>query len=307
VDITLPNLASINDVVTLAYNTQFWETPSIYDKFTFVAQSSGRISVYPRLNMLPGLRQWVGDRVVNSLSTQTFSIENQDYELTVGISRNDIEDDQFGLLTSTAKDLAMAAKRLPDIQIAQLMQAGATTPTYDGQNFYSTAHPNPNNAAGTGGTTVSNYQSGSGPWWFLIDTSKVLRPWIWQVRKPFLLVPKVSPTDDNLFWFKELIWGVDGRAAAGYGLWQLVFASQAQMTSANLIAARTQMASIRRPDGTPMGIVPDILVTGTALYPDARAYAENEFVPIDSTTGASTLGPNVLRGLFKAVENRWLN
>lgn len=306
-DITLPNLLSINDVVSLAYNTQFWETPTVYERFTFVAPSTGRISVYPRLNMLPGLRQWLGDRVVNQLSTQTFSIENLDWEQTVGISRNDIEDDQFGLLTGVAKDMAMAARHLPDIQIASLMQAGASTLTYDGVNFFSTSHPNPNNAAGTGGTTVANYQSGSNPWWFLIDATKVLKPWIWQTRKPFTIIPKFSTTDDNLFWTKEFEWGVDGRAAAGYGLWQLVFGSQAQMTIANVQAARVAMASIRRPDGTPMGIKPNLLVTGTALYPDARAYAENEFVPIDATTGASTLAPNPLRGLFAAVENPWLN
>lgn len=306
-DITLPNLLSINDIVSLAYNTQFWETPTIYEKFTFTAPSTGRISVYPRLNMLPGLREWLGDRVVNMLSTQTFSIENKDWEQTVGISRNDIEDDQFGLLTTVAKDMAMAARHLPDLMIAQLMLAGAAAPSYDGTTFFSTTHPNPNSYSQGGMGTVANYQAGSGPAWFLLDTTKALRPWIWQTRKPFIIIPKFAATDDNLFWTKEYNWGVDGRANAGYGLWQLAYMGMSPMTVANVTAARTSMASIRRPDGTPMGIKPNLLVTGTALYPDARAYAENEFVPIDSTTGAATLAPNPLRGLFAALENTWLN
>jgi phage major head subunit gpT-like protein len=307
VDITFPALQSINDAVSLAYNTQFWETATIFDKFSFTAPSTGRIQIYPRLALLPGLREWLGDRVVNQLSTATFSITNKDWEQTIGVSRNDIEDAQYGMITQGAQQLAMNARHLPDLLIAQLMQAGNTTLTYDGVNFFSTAHPNPNNAAGTGGTTVANYQSGSNPWWFLIDTTKAVKPFIWQTRKPFVVIPKFSMTDPQVFWNKEFEWGVDGRANAGYGLWQLIFGSQAQMTIANVTAARTAMASIRRPDGTPMGIKSDLLVCGTQLYPDARAYSENEFVPIDATSGAATLAPNPLRGLFKALENTWLD
>jgi phage major head subunit gpT-like protein len=307
VDITFPALQSINDAVSLAYDTQFWETATIFDKFTFNAPSTGRIQVYPRLNLLPGLREWLGDRVVNQLSTATFSITNKDWEQTIGVSRNDIEDDQYGFIAQGAQQLGMNARHLPDLLIAQLMAGGHSSLTYDGSNFFDTNHPNPNNAAGTGGTTVANYQSGSGPPWYLVDTTKTVRPFVYQTRKPFVIIPKFSMTDPEVFWNKEFEWGVDGRSNAGYGLWQLAYMGMSQMTIANIITARTSMASIRRPDGTPMGIRPNLLVVPTALYPDAKAYAENEFVPIDSTTGASTLGPNPLRGLFAAVEDPWLN
>jgi phage major head subunit gpT-like protein len=306
-DITFPALLSINDAVSLAYNTQFWETPTTFEKFSFRAPSTGRIQVYPRLALLPGLREWLGDRVVNQLSTQTFSIENKDWEQTIGVSRNDIEDDQYGFITQGAQQLAMNARHLPDLLIAQLMLGGHTSPTYDGQNFFDTAHPNPNSYSVGGTGTVANYLAGAGPAWFLLDTTKSIKPFIWQDRKPFQLIPKFSLTDPQVFWNKEFQWGVDGRGNAGYGLWQLAYMGMGAMTIANITAARTAMASIRRPDGTPMGIVPNLLVVPTALYPDARAYAENEFVPIDSITGAATLGPNPLRGLFAALENHWLN
>ncbi len=306
-DITFPALQSINDAVSLAYNTQFWETPTVYDKFTFKAPSTGRIQIYPRLNLLPGLREWLGDRVVNQLSTATFSITNKDWEETIGVSRNDIEDDQFGLIAQGAQQLGMNAGHLPDLLISQLMLNGHSSVTYDGQNFFDTAHPNPNSYTVGGTGTVSNYLAGGGPAWFLLDTTKVIKPFIWQTRKPFVVIPKFSMTDPQVFWNKEFEWGVDGRANAGYGLWQLAYLGMGAMTIANVTAARAAMASIRRPDGTPMGIRPNLLVTGTSLYPDARAYAENEFVPIDSTTGAATLAPNPLRGLFAALEDTWLN
>ena len=304
--ITFPALQSINDAVSLAYNTQFWETQTIYDRFTFRAESTGAAEVYPGMDLLPGLRQWVGDRVVHSLSISTFSVTNLTFEETISIRRQDVEDDRFGILTPAAQQLGQNARHLPDLMVASLMKNGHSVPTYDGQNFFDLAHPNPN-ADGSPGT-VANYQAGSGyPSWYLFDTTKVIKPFIWQSRRPFQVIPKFSLEDPQVFWNQEYEWGVDGRGNAGYGLWQLSFMSTAQFTLANVLAARAAMASIRRPDGTPMGIKPNLLVCGTALYPDARAYAENEFVPIDTNTGATTLGPNPLRGLFSALEDEWLN
>jgi phage major head subunit gpT-like protein len=303
--ITFPALQSLNYAVSLAYNTQFWETQTRYGRFTYDATSEGAANVYPRLDLLPGLREWLGERVVHNLSVSTFTIANKHFEETIGISRTDIEDDRYGILTQAAQQLGQNARHVPDLLTAKLLKTGESAPTYDGQNFFDAAHPNPN-ADGSAGT-VANFQSGAGPSWYLIDTTKVIKPLIYQTRRPFQVIPKFSMEDPQVFWNKEFEWGVDGRCNAGYGIWQLIFKSNAPMTPANVIAARTAMASIRRPDGTPMGIRPNLLMVPTALYPDAKAYAENEFVPVDAVSGASTLGPNTLRGLFEAYENEWLN
>ena len=303
--ITFPALDSLNAAVSLAYNTQFFTAARVCDPYVFDATSTGSEEVYPRLDLIGGLREWLGDRVVEQLSVSTFTIKNKWYEKTIAVNRADIEDDRFGLIGPAAMQLGQNAAQLKDLLIAQMMGAGHTTVTYDGQNFFDLAHPNP--TAGGGAGTVANYQAGAGPSWYLFDTSRMIKPFIWQTRRAFQIIPKFSMTDEQVFWNKEFEWGVDGRCNAGLGLWQVGFRSDAAMTQANVTAARTAMASIRRPDGAPMGIKPDLLVVPTALYPDARAYAENEFVPIDATTGAATLAPNPLRGLFKALENVWLN
>jgi phage major head subunit gpT-like protein len=303
--ITFPALASINDSVSLAFNTQFSAADSRYKKFSADTGSDGAETIYPRLDLLPGLREWLGDRVVHQLSVSTFAIQNKDYEGTISITRNDLEDDKFGILAPASEQLGQNAGFLADQLIAKLMKNGHTSPTYDGQNFFDTAHPNP--IPGAPGNTVANYQAGGGAPWFLIDARKTWKPFIFQKRRPFQLIPKFSMTDPQVFWNKEFEWGVDGRRNAGYGLWQTVFCSYAAPTTANIIAARTAMASIKRLDGTPMGIKPTLAVVPTSLYPDFLAYATNEFVPIDTNTGATTLGPNVLRGLFEAYENEWLN
>ena len=308
-EITFPNLATLNNSVSLAYNTQFFAAGRVCDPYVFDATSTGDAEVYPRLDLIGGLREWLGERLVERLSLSTFSITNKWYEKTISVAADNLMDDKYGFLAPAASQLGENAAQLKDLLVAALMTNGHTTLTYDGQNFFDLAHPTYTAAGSVSGpnTTVANYQSGAGPAWYLFDTSRVIKPFIWQTRKPFTIIPKFSMTDEQVFWNKEFEWGVDGRCNAGYGLWQFAFQSLAPMTVANVNAARTLMGQIRRPNGVPMGIKPDLLVVPTALYPDARAYAENEFIPIDSTTGAVTLGPNPLRGLFKALENPWLN
>lgn len=57
--------------------------------------------------------------------------------------------------------------------------------------------------------------------WYLFRTDMSIRPVLIQERKQITFIPKVSPTDDNVFWEDELIWGADGRFAYDVTLWWL--------------------------------------------------------------------------------------
>jgi len=61
--------------------------------------------------------------------------------------------------------------------------------------------------------------------WYLADTSRPIKPLIFQQRKPPMLVSKAQPTDDNYFFDQQMIWGTDARGAAGYSLWFLMLRS----------------------------------------------------------------------------------
>lgn len=308
-EITFPNLQSINDGITLAYNDQLWAVGTRYQDFTYQATSTGAAEVYPRLNMLPGLREWIGDRVVNSLSQTTFSIANRMFEETIAVARTDIEDDKYGMLTPIAGEMGANAGRLPDILIAALLKAGHTTICYDGQNFFDLAHPDFTSSGGA--TTSANYASGSSPVWFLFDTGRTLKPVIFQRRRPFQIIPKFSMSDPQVFWNKEFEWGIDGRCNCGYGIWQLGFMSTQAPTVENILAARATMAAYRRPDGSPMGVRGTLIVTGSGNYPQVKAIAEDEMIPNTYSntfsSGNPTLYPNPARGMFKALEDEWLN
>ena len=305
-EITFPSLDSLNVAVSLAYNTQFFSVGRRCDPFTYDATSTGSEEVYPRLDLIGGLREWLGDRQVEQLSLSSFTLKNKWFEKTISIGRDNIEDDKFGLLTPAAMQLGENAAQMKDLLIASLMKNGHTAPTYDGQNFFDVAHPNPN-ADGSAGT-VANYIAGAGAPWFMFDVARVIKPLIWQTRKPFQIIPKFSMTDEQVFWNKEFEWGVDGRCNAGYGLWQLGAMSMAAPTAANIVTMRTNMASIRRPNGAPMGLRGSLIVAPTSLYPILRQYAENEFLPPGDpgiVSGQPTV--NTVRGLFTVLENEWLN
>ncbi|OYV40409.1 MAG: hypothetical protein B7Z80_04600 [Rhodospirillales bacterium 20-64-7] len=304
-DISPIALQSLNNGVSTAYNTQLFAAESIYKKFTYDAPSTGDAEVYPRLNMLPGLREWVGERVVNWLTMSTFTIANKTFENTIGVKRENLEDDKYGFLTQAAGEMGQAAGELADLLIAGLMNAGHTTIVSDNSNFFDTSHPN-YNADGSNGTNI-NYQAGAGPSWYLLATKKVLKPFIYQTRRPFVLRSLFDPNSQEVFYKNEFTWGTDGRSNAGYGLWYLAFRSDAALTVANLEAARAAMSQWRRPNGTPMGIVPDMLVTGTTLGPTARSYCNNPFLPAGDplATGTGTVN-NTFQGLATAVENPWI-
>ena len=116
-EISFPALQSINDGINLQFNSQLWAAPGIYRKFSYDASSTGSEEVYPRLDMLPGIREWVGERVVNWLTQSTFTIKNKTFEGTIGVKREDIEDDKFGLLSPVAAQMGQNAGHLPDLLI----------------------------------------------------------------------------------------------------------------------------------------------------------------------------------------------
>ena len=201
--------------------------------------------------------------------------------------------------------------------MAQLIKSGPTTPTYDGQNFFDAAHPNPTVGSDgitvTGSGTVSNYQSGTGSRWLLLETKRVLQPFIFQKRRSFQVIPKFALTDERVFWENEFVWGVDGRCNAGFGLWQLAYMSRAALNTDNFLTARNAMASIRRADGSPMGLGTNLMLMVT---PDNKATAmalmENENVPAAISVGTPSVGSggnyaaNVVRGMATVLENPWL-
>jgi len=234
--------------------------------------STGR-EAYGWLAQFPGMREWVGDRVIKNLVANGYIIENKDFESTISVPRNSIEDDQYGLFSPMFEEMGRAAAENPDHLIFDFLAAGWTSLCYDGQYFFDTDHPvgPPENP-----TLVANTDGGVGTPWFLLDTTRALRPMIYQERRPYQLVKKDDEADDNVFMRKEYVYGVDSRGAAGFGLWQLAWGSKQTLDATHYETGRVAMSNMAGDEGRKLGVRPNLLVVPTSLEGKAREIVGNQ-------------------------------
>ena len=61
--------------------------------------------------------------------------------------------------------------------------------------------------------------------WFLLDTTKPLKPLFYQERKAPVFVEQTDPQSDDVFMKKKFKFGAEARAAGGYGFWQMAYGS----------------------------------------------------------------------------------
>ncbi|RWT79225.1 Mu-like prophage major head subunit gpT family protein [Aeromonas caviae] len=256
------------------------EAPSQYTKIATVIKSTTKSNTYGWLGKFPSLRKWIGDRVIDSMKAHSYQIVNEDFEATVGVDRNDIEDDELGIYAPLFAEMGRSAGVHPDELCFGLLGAGFTTPCYDGQYFFDTDHPVYPKADGTGtAELVANLVvdgAYAGEPWFLLDTSRALKPVIFQDRKSPQLIAMTKIDDEAVFTRKEFRYGVDCRDAAGFGFWQLAFANKRALTPDNLWDAFSRMREFQADGGRKLGIKPTLLVVPASLEKLATQMLERE-------------------------------
>ncbi len=261
--ITSQRLKTLFTGFQAAFNEGFTGAPSQFEKIAMKTVSGTTEEKYGWIGRFPSIREWVGDRIVDGLSTHDFTIVNRDFESTIGVQRNDIEDDRIGMYAPIFRHFGSTVKEHPDHLVFELLARGFEEKCYDGQFFFDTDHPVHDKDGAI--QSVSNIQAGAGEPWYLIDTTKSFRPLIFQNRREFKLVAMDKPDDENVFHRKEFIYGVDGRCNVGFGLWQLAYASKAELTPDNYELARAAMTGLRGDGGRRLGVNASLLVVPTNL------------------------------------------
>lgn len=61
--------------------------------------------------------------------------------------------------------------------------------------------------------------------WYLLDTTKPVKPFIYQEREAPTYVSQTDLSSDVVFMTKKFRFGAEARAAGGYGFWQLAYGS----------------------------------------------------------------------------------
>ena len=290
------NLRNLFTGYKAAFQNAFAGITPDFDQFTLTVPSTNSTEQYGWLGSSTAFREWLGDRVIQNLAVHDYSIKNKTFENTVGVPRESIEDDSFGLFSPLMGQLGQDAAMHPSELIYALLAGGFTGTSYDGQYFFDTDHP-VLNAAGAE-ASMSNFQGGSGTPWFLLDTTRVMKPLILQKRKDYNFVTLDKETDENVFMRKEFVYGTDARLNAGYGLWQLGYASKEALDASSFNDAFAAMQSTTGDRGKKLGIRPKLLV----VPPSMRAVAL-EVVKAERNAAGAT---NINRDAVDVLVTPWL-
>jgi phage major head subunit gpT-like protein len=278
--INAEGLGRLYTAFTAVFNAAFQETQTWYERVAMTVPASTRIMDYKFLLDFPMVREWLGDRQISSLEPKAFQVETKDWEATIEVDRNDIEDEQLGFYNPIVAALAQEARKHPEKLIADLVSGGFTTACYDGRNFFDADHP-------VGSGTASNFGGGTGIPWYLLDTGRAIKPFIFQLRRGVELVRMDRQDDEHAFMRKKYRYGVDYRGAAAYGLWQLAYSSRESLNATNYATARTAMMSLTNSEGRSLGIKPSLLLVPPSLEAQAREILQAQFIIGDPNTGGT--------------------
>jgi phage major head subunit gpT-like protein len=254
----------------------------VWKELATVVPSSTKTNTYGWLGDFPHMREWVGDRVVKDIKESAYTLANQKYESTMGLNREDIEDDNIGQYRVLAQAEADEVARWRNRKIASLLEGGFTNLCFDGQPFFDDEHPVYPNADGTGTAVNTSNIIGTGeesnPPWFLLSLKGVLKPFIAQHRMGPEFDALTDPKTDSVFMKDRYLYGIHYRGNFGYSFWQLAIGSKTALTASNYEAARLAMRRFKRDGGDPMGITPTHLVVSPGNESAARAILEKEYL-----------------------------
>lgn len=124
-----------------SFNDALKRANPTWDQIATLIPSTTAANYYAWMEQFPQLKKWVGDKMVQRLQRQDYVVPNEDYEATISVKRNHIEDDQLGIYPTTAAGYGTTAANWPDRLIYDLINAGFSEKCFDGQPYFSESHP----------------------------------------------------------------------------------------------------------------------------------------------------------------------
>lgn len=192
------------------FQTGFNEAPptEMWKEVAMVVPSTKGEEVYNWLGANPKMREWRDERAPKSLLTHGFTLVNKDFEATISVHRNAIEDDQYGQILIRARALGNEARRFYDEFMTTVLEAGVTELAYDGQYFFDTDH-----SSGASGTQSNKFigasydiASAADAAAAIIAVVSAMQQYNDDAGKKYAVIPNVIMVPTNLqFFFKEAL------------------------------------------------------------------------------------------------------
>jgi len=109
---------------------KLWQ--EIATKFTSTSDKES----YGWMGSNPQMSEWSDTRQVKAISPYDYTLTNKHYEGTIGVSRDTLEDDKYGMITPRVQGLARRAVRHYNQMVVSKLDDGGTDLAYDGTAFF---------------------------------------------------------------------------------------------------------------------------------------------------------------------------
>lgn len=134
------NVGAIFVNLRTEFNKGFAGVDPTWQKIAMRVPSNAAQEFYAWLSNFPKMRRWIGEKNIRALAAYDYAIKNADFEATVEVDRNDIEDDRLGIYAPQAKMAGWSAAQWPDELVAEVVNGAFTKTCWDGQYFCDTDH-----------------------------------------------------------------------------------------------------------------------------------------------------------------------
>ena len=126
--------------LTQKFDSALGEYTPFYPRICTVRPSNRRDENYGWIGALPGVREWIGERVFNQLAAAKYLLANKNWEDSIAIDRFDLADDILGMYDLAFPMLGEEAAKHPDTLLFNAVINGETQACFDGQYFFSASH-----------------------------------------------------------------------------------------------------------------------------------------------------------------------
>lgn len=186
------NLHGLTTGFSAAFNKALSEASPDYKDIATVTSSSTATNNYAWLGQIPGMKEWIGDREVQHISEYGYTIKNKSFERTIGINRDAIEDDQYGIYTPMFSMMGQEAGEHYNDLVFEMLTKGFTEKCYDEKTFFATDHV-------SGEKTFSNTSTAALSTESFLAARQAMMSITGDKNKPLKLVPDllvVSPKNE---------------------------------------------------------------------------------------------------------------
>jgi phage major head subunit gpT-like protein len=294
--------ANLN-VLKTSFNASFRKglaAPSpLWNKVATKVKSTNASNTYGWLSEFPEMSEWVGSRKPKDMQEHGYTLTNKHYESSVEVNANHIYDDEYGLYATIFESAGKSAIEQYDKLIFELLSKGSLTASvcFDGKPFFYNKHPIGGSDEQSNVIPTKVPAQTSKPW-YLLDTSRPLKPMVLQERQAPRMVSHTDMTSSSMYESNTMKFGIDLRAAAGYGFWQMAGRNENPLSEDSVWELYSKMRQFKSRNGRTLSINPDVLVVPLELEKLA-----NKLIATPLINGGET---NTLYNKFKIVASPYL-